>query len=872
MENMEENKENRENTEPQDNGENHNGEPIHRITHLSGMYKDWFLDYASYVILERAVPHLNDGLKPVQRRILHTMKRMDDGRFIKVANIIGYTMQYHPHGDASIGEALVQLGQKNLLIETQGNWGNMLTGDSSAAPRYIEARLSKFAHEVVFNPKTTEWKTSYDGRNEEPITLPVKFPLLLAQGVEGIAVGLASKILPHNFNELIDGAIAYLKNKDFEILPDFPSGGIADFSKYNDGKKGGQVKVRAKIEKKDSKTLAITEIPYGKTTHSLIDSIVRANDKGKIKIKKIDDNTAEFVEILVHMAKGTTPDQMIDALYAFTDCEISISPNACVIDNQKPRFMGVNEMLKISTENTRELLRLELKIKKGELEESWHQSSLEKIFIENKIYNDIEECETWEEIIETIDKGLEPFKKQLIREVTREDIIKLTEIKIKRISKYDANKADESIRKIEEEIKNVKEKLAHITAFAIDYFKNIKKKFGKNRKRKTEIRNLESIEATEVVVSNEKLYVDREEGFIGTSLKKAEYVCECSDIDEVITFLKNGKYIITKVDKKVFVGKDILHTRIFKRNDDRTIYNIIYRDGVNGNIMMKRCPVLGITRDKEYDITKGTKNSKILYFSANPNGEAETIKIYLQPKPRLKKKKMELDFGDLTIKGKNAQGNILTRHAVHKIVLQEKGESTLGGEHIWFDPEVLRLNTEKKGKYLGEFNEGDKIIVFTKDGTVKFTSFDLMNHYPGNIALIEKFDENKNYAAVYYDAEQKYYYVKRFNAEYGIKETPFIGDNENSQLIHLFADKYPRIEVEFGGKKKKKEIVNLHEFIAVKSYRAKGKRLSKAKIKKINALEPIPEETLKAEQQESQKEQDKENDSDNKRSQMSLEF
>jgi topoisomerase-4 subunit A len=873
MENMEENKEKNENTEPQNNGNNHNGEPIHRITHLSGMYKDWFLDYASYVILERAVPHLNDGLKPVQRRILHTMKRMDDGRFIKVANIIGYTMQFHPHGDASIGEALVQLGQKNLLIETQGNWGNILTGDSSAAPRYIEARLSKFAHEVVFNPKTTEWKTSYDGRNEEPITLPVKFPLLLAQGVEGIAVGLASKILPHNFNELIDGAIAYLKNKEFEILPDFPSGGIADFSKYNDGKKGGQVKVRAKIEKKDSKTLAITEIPYGKTTHSLIDSIIRANDKGKIKIKKIDDNTAEFVEILVHLAKGTTPDQMIDALYAFTDCEISISPNACVIDDQKPRFMGVSDMLAISTENTRDLLKKELEIKKGELEETWHMSSLEKIFIENKIYNDIEECETWEAIIETIDKGLEPFKKQLIKEVTREDIIKLTEIKIKRISKYDTNKADEYIKKIEEEIEDVKQKLAKITDYTIEYFKNIKKKFGKNRQRKTEIRNLESIEATQVVVSNEKLYVDREEGFIGTGLKKAEYVCECSDIDEVITFLRNGKYIITKVDKKVFVGKNILHTRIFKRNDDRTIYNIIYRDGLNGNIMMKRCPITGITRDKEYDITKGTKNSKILYFSANPNGEAETIKIYLQPKPRLKKKKLELNFGELAIKGKNAQGNILTRHAVHKIVLQEKGESTLGGENIWFDTEVLRLNTEEKGKYLGEFHNGDKIIVFTKEGTYKFTSFDLMNHYPNEIALIEKFDENKTYAAVYYDADQKHYYTKRFKAEYGIKETSFIGENKKSKLIHLFNDSFPRIEIEFGGKNKKKQnqIINLHEFIGEKSYRARGKRLTTAQVKKINVLDPLPEKINKTEE-ENQQEQDSDQEQDDERSQMSLEF
>ncbi|MBS3774648.1 MAG: DNA gyrase/topoisomerase IV subunit A [Bacteroidales bacterium] len=840
-----------------------NGEPLHRISHLSGMYKDWFLDYASYVILERAVPHLNDGLKPVQRRILHTMKQIDDGRYMKVANIIGYTMQYHPHGDASIGDALIQLGQKDLLIDTQGNWGNHMTGDSAAAPRYIEARLTNFARDVVFNPKTTEWKTSYDGRNQEPITLPVKFPLLLAQGVEGIAVGLASKIMPHNFNELIDAAIAHLKGKSFELYPDFPTGGIADFSKYNDGRRGGQIKVRARIEKQDKKTLAITEIPYGKTTNSLIDSILKANDKGKIKIKKIDDNTAENVEILIHLANGASADKTLDALYAFTDCEVSISPNACVIDDYKPRFMGVSEMLRISTENTRELLRKELEIKKGELQESLHLSSLEKIFIENRIYNDIEDCETWESILQTIDKGLEPFKKQLVREVTREDLIKLTEIKIKRISKYDSKKADEHIKKLEDEIESIKKNLAAITDYTINYFKQIKKKYGKGKTRKTEIRNLETIEATKVVEANKKLYVHRNEGFIGTGLKKAEYVCDCSDIDEIIAFRRDGTYIITKVDEKLFVGKDIIHVDVFKRNDKRTLYNIVYRDGLNGDIMMKRCPIHGITRDREYDITKGTRGSKILYLTSNPNGEAEVLKVYLQPKPRLKKKQLELDFKDIAIKGRNAQGNILTKHAVHKIQVKEEGKAIIEGKKIWFDEEVLRLNTDGKGKYLGEFRDNDKILVVTDNGNFKFTSYDLMNHYEDNIRLIEKFDENKVYSAVYFDADQGYYYAKRFNFEYGIKETSFIGENEKSKLVYLFKDTYPRIKIEFGGKNKNKEDqeILLPDFIGVKSFKARGKRLTNAEVKKIHLLEPLPEP-----------ETDDEDEDGVKEDQMSLEF
>jgi topoisomerase-4 subunit A len=839
------------------NGKAGNGEAMHRITHLSGMYKDWFLDYASYVILERAVPHLNDGLKPVQRRILHTMKQMDDGRYIKVANIIGYTMQYHPHGDASIGEALVQLGQKDLLIDTQGNWGNMMTGDSSAAPRYIEARLSNFAREVVFNPKTTQWKTSYDGRNQEPITLPVKFPLLLAQGVEGIAVGLASKILPHNFNELIDAAISYLKGESFELYPDFPTGGIADFSRYQDGRRGGQVKVRARIEKRDKKTLAITEIPFGKTTNSLIDSILKANDKGKIKVKRIDDNTAEDVEILIHLSNGTSPDKTIDALYAFTDCEVSISPNACVIDDFKPRFMGVSDMLTISVDNTRDLLRQELEIRKGELQEAWHMSSLEKIFIENRIYNDIEECETWKAILETIDKGLEPFKPRLMREVTRDDLVKLTEIRIKRISKYDSKKADEYIRKLEKEMEEVESKLARLTKHTIQYFQQIKKKFGKGRDRKTEIRNLESIEATKVVEANEKLFVNRKDGFVGTGLKKAEYVGECSDIDEIIVFLRNGHYLITKVDEKIFVGKDILYVGVFKRNDERTIYNLIYRDGLNGPIMMKRCPISGITRDREYDITKGSSGSRILYMSVNPNGEAEKVKVYLQPKPRLKKKMLELDFSTLAIKGRNAQGNILTKHAVHKVVLQEKGKPTLGGTKIWFDQDVLRLNTDGNGKYLGEFSGDDKILVATNRGTFKFTSFDLTNHYEDEIRLVEKFDPDKVYTAIYFDGEQGYYYVKRFRAEYTTKETSFIGEHEQSELVYLFEDAHPRVQLEFGGKNKNKEDreVHLFDFIGEKSYKARGKRLTQAELKKIHVLEPLAEEEEEETGQEDEQDQ-----------------
>ncbi|HSH51546.1 MAG TPA: DNA gyrase/topoisomerase IV subunit A [Bacteroidales bacterium] len=817
------------------------GEELHKIMQLSGVYRDWFLDYASYVILERAVPHLHDGLKPVQRRILHAMKRLDDGRYNKVANIIGYTMQYHPHGDASIGDALVQLGQKDILVDTQGNWGNIFTGDSAAASRYIEARLSKFAVDVVFNPKTTQWKKSYDGRNEEPVTLPIKFPLLLVQGVEGIAVGLASKILPHNFNELIDASIAYLKGKDFELFPDFPTGGIADFSKYNDGLRGGSVKIRAKIEKEDKKTLKITELPFGKNTQSLIDSILRAIDKGKIKIRKIDDNTAEHVEILIHLPGGTSPDQTIDALYAFTDCEVSISPNACVIKDAKPLFIGVSEMLKISTDSTVQLLKRELEIKMAELKESWHMSSLEKIFIENRIYHDIEESETWENVIETIDKGLEPFKKMLLREVTREDIIKLTEIKIKRISKYDSKKSDEIIKGIEGEMKEVQNHLDNMIDFAINYFKQIRKKHGDGRNRKTEIRNLESIEATQVVVANQKLYADRKEGFIGTSLRKDEYVCDCSDIDEIIVFLRDGRYLITKVSEKIFVGKDIIHVAVFKRNDTRTIYNIIYNDGLNGNIMIKRCAIKGITRDKEYNITKGAKGSKILYMTVNPNGEAEIVKVYLRPRPRLKKPIFEFDFSELAIKGRQSIGNILTKYAVHKIVLKDEGVSTLGGRKIWFEEEVLRLNDNGRGIYLGEFHGDDRILVITKSGKYRLTSYDLMNHFEDDVLFVEKFRPDKIFSAVYYDADLDYYYVKRFTLDATDKLTSFIGDNEESHLIKITEVEYPRLEVSFGGKHKNRdsEIIEVADFIGVKSYKARGKRLSNYEVKVVKELEPL---------------------------------
>jgi topoisomerase-4 subunit A len=814
---------------------------LHSVTALSGMYQNWFLDYASYVILERAVPHLDDGLKPVQRRILHSMKRMDDGRYNKVANIIGHTMQFHPHGDASIGDALVQLGQKELLVDMQGNWGNLLTGDGAAAPRYIESRLSKFALEVVFNNKTTEWKLSYDGRNKEPVTLPVKFPLLLAQGGEGIAVGLASKILPHNFNELIDASIAYLEGKEFVIYPDFPTGGMVDISKYNDGQRGGVIKVRAKIEKVDKKELIITEIPFGKTTTSLIESIIKANEKGKIKIRKIDDNTSANVEIVVHLLPGVSPDMTIDALYALTDCEYSISPNTCVIVDDKPSFMGVSSILKHSADRTVELLKTELEIRLGELHEDWHMSSLEKIFIEERIYRDIEESETWEAVINDIDKGLDPFKKLLYREVTREDIIQLTEIKIKRISKFDVKKADEHIKGIETEIEEVKNHLNNIIPFAINYFRQIKKKYGKGRERKTELRSFDTIEATKVVANNAKLYINYKEGFIGTGLKKDEFICDCSDIDDVIIIRKDGVYLITKVADKVFVGNDILYAQIFLKNDERTIYNIVYQDGKDGPLLAKRCAISGLTRDKEYNLTRGKQGSKIVYLSANPNGEAEVINVHHKPKARLKKLMFEFDFGQMSIKGKSSMGNILTKNAVNKISLKEKGLSTLGGRKIWFDDAVFRLNVDGRGPFLGEFSADDKILVITKNGFFRIAGFDLSNHFEENILIIEKFRPGKVYSAIYWDAEQKFYYVKRFTIEESEKAQCFINENAESKLISLTEVEYPRFEIYFGGKHKDRdnEIIEVAEFIGIKSYKAKGKRMTSFMVDNIQEIEPI---------------------------------
>ncbi len=810
---------------------------------LSGMYQNWFLDYASYVILERAVPHINDGLKPVQRRILHSMKRLDDGRYNKVANIVGHTMQFHPHGDASIGDALVQLGQKDLLIDCQGNWGNILTGDGAAAPRYIEARLSKFALDVVFNPKTTEWQSSYDGRNKEPITLPVKFPLLLAQGVEGIAVGLSSKILPHNFNDLCNASIAYLRKEEFKLYPDFQTGGSIDVSRYNDGERGGVVKVRAKINKLDNKTLAITEIPYGKTTSTLIESILKANDKGKIKIKKVDDNTARNVEILVHLAPGVSSDKTIDALYAFTDCEISISPNCCVIMDNKPHFLTVSDVLKHSTDDTLHLLCTELEIQKGELEESLFFASLEKIFIEERIYKDkeFEEAKDMDEAIAHIDQRLDLFKPHFIREVTREDILKLMEIKMGRILKFNTDKCNATIAQYKEDIAKIDDHLAHIVDYTADWFMMLKEKYGKNYPRMTEVRNFDTIEATKVVEANEKLYINRAEGFIGTGLKKDEFVCNCSDIDDIILFYRNGTYKVVKVSEKMFVGRDILYLNVFKRNDNRTIYNVIYRDGKVGYNYIKRFAVTGVTRDKEYDITKGTEGSRILYFSANTNGEAETVKVILKPKPRQKLLVFEKDFSTIAIKGRGSMGNILTKADVHKISLKQKGSSTLGGRMVWFDRDVLRLNYDGRGEELGEFQSDDLILVILQNGDFYTTNFDLSNHYEPDILNIEKYDANKVWTAALYDADQKYYYLKRFQLEAGSRKQNFLGENPKSRLMLLTDEAYPRIEAVFGGHDAFREplVLDAEEFIAVKGFKAKGKRISTFDIETINELDPV---------------------------------
>jgi topoisomerase IV subunit A len=832
--------------EPGDSGEEAPVLPdTHRTIKVSGLYENWFLDYASYVILERAVPEVIDGLKPVQRRILHSMKQLDDGRFNKVANIIGHTMQYHPHGDASIGDALVQLGQKDLLIDTQGNWGNILTGDSSAAPRYIEARLSKFALEVVFNPKTTPWKLSYDGRNKEPVTLPVKFPLLLAQGVEGIAVGLASKILPHNFLELIDACVEYLRGNDFEIYPDFQTGGLIDVSKYNDGARGGKVRIRARIKKLDNKTLVIHEIPFGVTTSNLIDSIVLANDKKKIKIRKIDDNTAAEAEIMVHLVPGTSPDQTLDALYAFTQCEVPVSPNACVIMDGKPQFLDVKTILRISTRHALDLIRRELEIRLGELQDQWHNSNLEKIFIEFKIYRKIETSETWEEVIDAIEKGLAPHRKKLLRDVTLEDITRLTEIKIKRISRFDAKKADEQILSIENEIEEVRNHLDHLIDYAILYFEQIKKKYGKGRERKTEIRNFDTIEAASVAAASQRFYINREEGFAGTSLKKDEYVCDCSDIDDIILFKEDGTCLVRKVESKFFAGKDIVYINVFKKNDERTIYNMIYRDGKKGAYYVKRFAVVGVTRDKEYDLTKGSPGSKVIYLSANPNGEAEMLKVFLRPKPRMKKTSFEFDFSRVTIKGRSSLGNILTKNPVRQIVKKEHGVSTLGARGIWFDESVKRLSAEERGSYLGAFEGDDKILTIHKSGVYKLYNYDLSTHFDEDMFFILKYDPKLIISVVYFDGNTGSYYLKRFNIEISDKAVNFLNDHKESRLVEVSLDWLPRLELSFqekNGRIRENEIIDVAEFISVKSFRAKGRRLSDHPVDTILWQEPIPYE------------------------------
>ena len=819
---------------------------------LTGMYQNWFLDYASYVILERAVPHIYDGLKPVQRRILHSMKRLDDGRYNKVANIVGHTMQFHPHGDASIGDALVQLGQKDLLIDCQGNWGNILTGDGAAAPRYIEARLSKFALDVVFNPKTTDWKLSYDGRNKEPVTLPVKFPLLLAQGVEGIAVGLSSKILPHNFNELCEASVSYLHNEPFKLYPDFLTGGSIDVSRYNDGERGGAVKIRAKINKIDNKTLAITEVPYGKTTSSLIDSILKAIDKGKIKVRKVDDNTSAQAEILVHLAPGASSDKTIDALYAFTDCEVSISPNCCVIDQNKPHFLTISDVLRNSADNTLDLLRKELEIHKGELLESLHFASLEKIFIEERIYKDrqFEQAKDMDAACEYIDERLTPFYPNFIREVTKEDILRLMEIKMARILRFNSDKAEEFIARMKSEIEEIDRHLANIIEYTCDWFRMLKEKYGKKFPRLTELRNFDTIEAAKVAEANEKLYINREEGFIGTALKKNEYIANCSDMDDVIIFFRDGKYRIVKVSDKMFVGKNIQYVNIFKKNDKRTIYNIAYKDGKDGMHYIKRFAVTSLTRDREYDLTQGTPGSRIVYFSANPNGEAEVIKVTLKPNPRIKKIIFEKDFGEILIKGRQSMGNILTKFDVHKIGLKQKGGSTLGGRQVWFDRDVLRLNYDGRGEYLGEFQSGENILVILNNGDFYTTNFDLSNHYEDNVSVVEKFDSNKVWSAALYDADQQNYpYLKRFVFEASAKKQNYLGDNKESKLVLLTDEFYPRLEVIFGGHDNFREPleIDVDSFIGVKGFKAKGKRITTFTIDTINELEPVrypePEET-----------------------------
>ncbi|MBR2035195.1 MAG: DNA gyrase/topoisomerase IV subunit A [Prevotella sp.] len=853
------------NTEQQDDiiAEENDGEfhsdykPVNRfdasaVHHLSGMYQNWFLDYASYVILERAVPHIEDGFKPVQRRIMHSMKRMDDGRYNKVANVVGHTMQFHPHGDASIGDALVQLGQKDLLVDTQGNWGNILTGDRAAAPRYIEARLSKFALETVFNPKTTEWQLSYDGRNKEPITLPVKYPLLLAQGAEGIAVGLSSKILPHNFCEICEAAVSYLHGEDFQLYPDFITGGSIDVSKYNDGQRGGQLKVRAKIEKLDNKTLVIREIPFGKNTSTLIDSILKAIEKGKIKARKVDDNTAAEVEILVHLAPGVSSDKTLDALYAFSDCEVNISPNCCVIEDNKPKFLTVSDVLRRSVDRTMALIRRELEIRKGELLEQLHFCSLEKIFIEERIYKDkkFEQAPNTDAVCEHIDNRLTPYYPQMVREVTKEDILKLLEIKMQRILKFNKDKADELMARIKAEIEEIDRDLNNMVEVTARWFMHLKEKYGAEHPRRTEIRNFDTIEATKVVEANQKLYINRQDGFIGTGLKKDEFVCNCSDIDDIIIFYRDGKYKVIRVAEKIFVGKHILHVGVFKKNDKRTIYNVVYRDGKAGAYFIKRFAITGITRDREWDLTQGTPGSKVLYFTANPNGEAEIIKITLDPSTAKRKTSIfqEKDFADVLIKSRGAKGTILSKKPINRIGLKSHGHSTLGGRKVWYDPDVNRLNYNEHGRLLGEFHDDDQILVVLDNGDFYTSTFEENNHYENNIKVIEKFDPEKVWSAVLYDADnQGYPYLKRFLMESSKSKRNYLGDNRNSLPVLLTDQVYPRIKVTYGGNDafRPEEEIDVEQFIGVKGYKAKGKRISTWQIEKIEELEPLrwPEET-----------------------------
>lgn len=832
------------------------------ITRVTGMFKDWFLDYASYVILERAVPAIEDGFKPVQRRIMHSMKDLDDGRYNKVANIVGHTMQYHPHGDASIADAMVQMGQKDLLIDTQGNWGNTLTGDSAAASRYIEARLSKFALEVLFSPKITDWQASYDGRRKEPINLPVKFPLLLAQGAEGIAVGLSTKVLPHNFIELIDASVKHLEGKKFKILPDFPSAGEADFSDYKDGKRGGRVRVRAKISQQDKNTLVITEIPFTTTTTSLIDSILKANDKGKLKIKRIEDNTSSEVEILVHLPAGLSPDKTIGALYAFTNCEVSISPLGCVIEDNKPLFVGVSEMLRISTERTKDLLRQELEIQLEELENQWHYASLERIFIENRIYRDIEEETTWEGVLHAINEGLKPHIGHLKRPVVEEDLVRLTEIRIKRISKFDIDKAQQRIEALEDQIAEVKHHLEHLTEFAIAYFKRLKKEYGAGRERKTEIKLFDDIEASKVVIRNTKLYVNRKEGFVGTSLKKDEYVTDCADIDDIIVFTKEGKMMVSKVDTKTFVGKDIIHVAVFKKKDKRTIYNMLYRDGKGGATYVKRFNVTSTTRDREYDLTKGKKGSQVLYFSANPNGEAEVVSVYLRAVGNIKKLKFDLDFSDILIKGRNANGNLATKHAVRTVELKEKGVSTLKPRKIWFDDTIQRLNVDGRGKLLGEFKGEDRLLIITQDGIAKTITPELTTRFDDKMIVLEKWIPAKPISAIYWDGNRERYYVKRFLIDNPEKEESFVSDHENTQLELVSTDHRPVVEMVFYKERNKdqkpNETVDIEGFISIKGINALGNQFYTEKLKQINLLDPLPYE----EPVEAQPEQDVETPSE----------